>query len=758
MNLTSEQQQVLYKTVKDIKEHNKKEVRIGGFAGTGKTTIVRYLCGFFPGFGVSAYTGKASNVLRKKGIEDASTIHSRIYVPFIVDGVLIDFELAPKSQLACNGFIIDEASMVTGEIYSDLAYYGYPIIYIGDHGQLEPVNSDFNLMANPTYRLETIHRNANDIARFAEVLRKGKEFYQFKGKEGRIDFLKQKLVSDDDLMSVNQVICAYNQTRVSLNKRMRSILGYPEDKIVVGERLICLQNNKEHGVFNGMQGIVRKIHQSKTGKPLIDFEFDGQTHKNIPYDKKSLNNEKPKIGFDGPIPFDYSYAITCHKCVHPETLVETNEGLSAIKDICKEGKISTPNGVQDYKNLIKYPSSECVEIRTKYGYNLCVTLNHKVEIWDNNNFKIIQAHQISEGNLMRVYLGNQINPVSDVALNLEVETHCLAEKYDTPCIMTEEFSEFLGLMVADGTLWKTGFRLAKRHNDVVLRFGKLCNNLFGVKVNYKQIENTPCCEVHSSYLSKWLLSLGGLHPHKKDVPECIMKCNLTLQSRFLKGLFADGWVDLKNGKFDHIGWSNVNPILVNKVRIMLLRLGIVSSELSTKPDSNLYIYGRYANLYAQKIGFIASFKNDRLPKSLLHNKYDCIPISQEELKDNRQLFIKDDFLTLFDYQNGWKRGKIHREKAARLAAINKDLKEIISDRMKYFYVNVSSLEKKFSESMCVEVPVGNRFFQNGFPFSNSQGDEFESGLVYEQKCKNWEHRRWAYTAASRFKEYLKWAY
>jgi ATP-dependent exoDNAse (exonuclease V) alpha subunit len=38
----------------------------------------------------------------------------------------------------------------------------------------------------------------------------------------------------------------------------------------------------------------------------------------------------------------------------------------------------------------------------------------------------------------------------------------------------------------------------------------------------------------------------------------------------------------------------------------------------------------------------------------------------------------------------------------------------------------------------------------------SQGDEFDSVLVIEQKCKNWEHKRWAYTAASRAKTKLKW--
>jgi exodeoxyribonuclease-5 len=37
-----------------------------------------------------------------------------------------------------------------------------------------------------------------------------------------------------------------------------------------------------------------------------------------------------------------------------------------------------------------------------------------------------------------------------------------------------------------------------------------------------------------------------------------------------------------------------------------------------------------------------------------------------------------------------------------------------------------------------------------------QGSEFDSVLVMEQRCELWDHKRWAYTAASRAKELLYW--
>ena len=58
--------------------------------------------------------------------------------------------------------------------------------------------------------------------------------------------------------------------------------------------------------------------------------------------------------------------------------------------------------------------------------------------------------------------------------------------------------------------------------------------------------------------------------------------------------------------------------------------------------------------------------------------------------------------------------------------------------------------------MCVEVPGTHKFLQNGFPFGNSQGDEWNNVMVIEQRSGMWSHKRWAYTAASRAKTKLVW--
>ena len=308
MELTEQQKNALYQLVRGVREEDKQQQSLGGFAGTGKTTLIKYLTNFFPDFGVCAYTGKAANVLRTKNIE-ASTIHSRIYKP-VFDNGAVYFDLTPDPN--CTGFIVDEASMVSEEIYSDLCTFDMPMIFVGDHGQLEPIGDGFNLMLEPDYKLEQIHRNAGDIARFAQHMRQGFAARGFKPQDGSVVFTNKATVND--YLEVDQVICAYNKTRVSVNTQVRKALGH-KGVLNVGERVMCLKNNRKQGLFNGMQGTVVKLYQKSRGSKYMDFLFGDTLIEGIKYTEKHFGKSSYEIGWgsDKPNPFDYAYCITAHK-------------------------------------------------------------------------------------------------------------------------------------------------------------------------------------------------------------------------------------------------------------------------------------------------------------------------------------------------------------------------------------------------------------------------------------------------------------
>jgi exodeoxyribonuclease-5 len=291
---------------------------LGGYAGTGKTTLIYHLSRKLSDFKVCAFTGKASNVLKRKKIP-AATIHSTIYKA-VDDGMGgVYFTLVPRYELNCNGFIIDESSMIGREVYEDLLSFNLPVIFVGDHGQLEPVGeNNINVMKNPDYTLEKIHRNAGEIAFFAEWIRKGYRpnafAYQPQYTGEQVTFIN-KYQYDDYLEEVDQTICAYNSTRVELNMKARELLGFSGDRPQKNERIMCLRNDHKKGLFNGMQGTIEEIYADRYGNSRIKFKSYCENIIDTDFVPNQFNKEKHEFerSLEEPAPFDYAYAITAHK-------------------------------------------------------------------------------------------------------------------------------------------------------------------------------------------------------------------------------------------------------------------------------------------------------------------------------------------------------------------------------------------------------------------------------------------------------------
>ncbi|MCK9458449.1 MAG: AAA family ATPase [Proteobacteria bacterium] len=313
MNLTQEQKNIIANLI----QFKKPVQTLGGYAGTGKTTLISQLVKTLPHFAVCAFTGKAASVLRQKGVP-ASTIHSLIYHPMVDDEghLMRDHHgnpiFARVPSLDASGIIVDEASMISRDLYEDLVSFHIPIIFVGDHGQLEPVGKDINLMAKPDFVLETIHRNAGEIARFCEFIRNGYRPAAFRPSfEGKVRFLS-RFQADAYLTKVDQIICAFNKTRVQLNKKTRGLKGFTGDYPLVGDRVMCLRNNRKIGLFNGMQGDCKFLY---TKKNRMHFRSDEGTLFDVIFDPSNFNVEKYELqgNKDDPDPFDFCNAVTAHK-------------------------------------------------------------------------------------------------------------------------------------------------------------------------------------------------------------------------------------------------------------------------------------------------------------------------------------------------------------------------------------------------------------------------------------------------------------
>jgi len=349
-------------------DSRKQIFRLFGYAGTGKTTlaidIAEEIAGGDALFG--SFTGKAALVMRKKGCHGARTLHSLIYKPrrkhreeteedkaqnIDPNHDLPAWEINPDSELRDAALlIIDECSMVGDDLARDVLSFRKPVLVLGDPAQLPPVSGTgaFTEGHEPDVMLTEIHRQAadNPIVRIATDIRMGKriELGAHKGatdKEGVWIISRDRLSSSTELCA-EQILCGRNDTRVTINRRIRKMLREqgklpaplsPQDEHlpVIGDRVICLKNKRQRGLLNGAMWKVEGLRDRSYGakKPgrkdvsyldvaSIDqpgFETDvAVPHAYWYWNGKAMDLQLPEKMTRGHYDeFDYAYAITCHK-------------------------------------------------------------------------------------------------------------------------------------------------------------------------------------------------------------------------------------------------------------------------------------------------------------------------------------------------------------------------------------------------------------------------------------------------------------
>lgn len=353
MQLTAKQEEGLRIALEKHK-NNEKYVTISGYAGTGKSTLVKFIIEALDvdsaKVAYACYTGKAAEVLRKKGNPNAMTLHRLLYdsIPRAGGG----FIRIPKKTLDYTIVVVDEVSMVPKSMIDMLLRHRIFIIFLGDPFQLPQIdkNEIHTILDKPDVFLDEVMRQEaeSEIIQLTMKIRNFEPIESFGGKEVIIGS-KEGLMTGH-LKWADQIICATNATRVTLNSQMREILGYsglPQS----GEKMICLQNYWEdvsddgEGVLvNGMTGTIInpfetyrmtprfvRIAENHKKIPLITGDFvsdEGKTYSSVDMDKHmiekgqpfldwresyALGKLKPKYGDLVPKQFTYGYAVTCHK-------------------------------------------------------------------------------------------------------------------------------------------------------------------------------------------------------------------------------------------------------------------------------------------------------------------------------------------------------------------------------------------------------------------------------------------------------------
>lgn len=296
--------------------------RLFGYAGTGKTTLVKHIAEGVDGKVLfAAFTGKAACVMRSKGCYSASTIHSLIYKARESGEETPSFELwndAPASKAKL--IIIDECSMVDAELARDLMSFGVPLLVLGDPAQLPPIHGGgFFTDAKPDAMLTEVHRQAQDdpIVRLSMEIRAGNPLTQ--GQYGETQVVRRDALDPKRVLDADQVLVGRNVTRRAYNTRLRERRGFTDALPMTGDKLVCLRNNRRKGLFNGGLWMVKE--SPKARRQIIRMRLKPDEDLGERLIKVSVRPEcftGTIEEFDWPQrkaydEFDFGYVLTVHK-------------------------------------------------------------------------------------------------------------------------------------------------------------------------------------------------------------------------------------------------------------------------------------------------------------------------------------------------------------------------------------------------------------------------------------------------------------
>lgn len=329
---------------------NRPWFEISGPAGSGKTTLVKYI---MQELGIEqeyvnfmALVGKATLALKLSGV-NAKTIHSTIYDLVNTyarddDGNIINVngkpklksEFVKKLQLEGNPqqLVIDEGGMVGSVIGEDLLSFNIPSLFLGDLKQLPPVMSKRMFLSHPDVELNEIMRQDKDspIIYLSQLASHGIAIPYGKYGNNECRVIRHDQLKDEDLVEADIIICGTNSMRDTINSYVRkNIYNIHEPYIVPGDKLICRQNkwdlrlNEDISLVNGLIGYVEKVYRETRSSALMEIDFRPEFFKKEQFKRLPINHKYPFLPYSDRLKtnsrfagdktlLEFGHCITCH--------------------------------------------------------------------------------------------------------------------------------------------------------------------------------------------------------------------------------------------------------------------------------------------------------------------------------------------------------------------------------------------------------------------------------------------------------------
>lgn len=339
------------------------------------------------------------------------------------------------------------------------------------------------------------------------------------------------------------------------------------------------------------------------------------------------------------------------KCLTGDSLVYTNKGTLSLEELWElrgqsigQGFYALPNQTVVRNHLNKKVVAKGIyrkqdktrRVEFDFGLSITGTDQHRLWTYDQETFEFSwkTLAELKEGDWLprtlqpNLYQQRPYQPGVRLSLDLDWSSHMKGWYYyknthylptTLPIAMNEDLAGLFGYMVAEG---HGTAAFCNTDTEVLDDYSNRYNRLFGISpsaVEYKgRISALRNCAIVADFFAK--NGLSGAASAFKEVPLTIRRSYRNIQAEFLRCLFeGDGYITA-DGK---ISYTTVSKRLADQIFAMLDNMGIKTYRRSkdirhktSNPDAstvyNIIIHSHSRSRFAELIGFVSSYKQDRL--------------------------------------------------------------------------------------------------------------------------------------------------
>ncbi len=279
----------------------------------------------------------------------------------------------------------------------------------------------------------------------------------------------------------------------------------------------------------------------------------------------------------------------------PDEYITTDRGLISAKELAyrldngEPIRAQTHKGLRPFTHVFHNGVKDLYEVTTSRGYQVCVTMDHKMGVLRNGEIATIPLRELEEGDEILLLLGEgtsdgtpQVSLTASPYIRSKMRT-TLNEKVTLPTHLTPELAYLLGYFYGDGHVirgkkvsWQDekgiSLTVANTQPDVQERLVALIRNLFSLEPVADPGDGAcTVIRTYSRVLIEWLQENGLLKQNSEAVrvPKAIFQSPSAVVGAFIGGYFeADGCDRDQKGGY---GIDSVSGEMLKDMQLLLLR-------------------------------------------------------------------------------------------------------------------------------------------------------------------------------------------